>query len=462
MTNRCIKLALFFVIFLSSHLAANAKSLQAHGLFADNMVLQRELQLPVFGKAEPDSNITVSLNGQEISTQSDSNGEWLVKIGPFSAGGPYTLNIKSNDEELKYQNVLIGDVWLASGQSNMRITVEEAKNAKKNIRESINFGNVRFFQVTSQPSFIQQDDVIGTGWLESSPKTVPDYSAVAYAFARNIFRSQGVPIGIIQSTRGASTIQQWMSIDSLLKFPEFDNSKVNNESLTVLYNSLIAPLIPYGIKGILWYQGEANIEEPELYKDLFSEFVADLRTEWNQGTFPFLSVQISSYKTNDGSVISPFRETQYLSTLEIPSHEMASTIDLGDKDFNIHPKRKDDVGKRLALLAEELAYNNSSLVNSGPIFKNVEFEDKKIRITFDNIGKGIKIKASSPKNIRGFEIAGDGGRFIKAKAKLEKGSIVIKHKFENITHVRYAWVNAPKPTVFNKEGFPAIPFNVKL
>jgi sialate O-acetylesterase len=611
-------------------------------MFGDNMVLQRELKIPVWGNSSPGATIIAELGSKKATTKADQVGEWIVHLPKFKAGGPYTLKIYEKgkpDEAIVLNGILIGDVWLASGQSNMEWQVQQAKDADKEIA-SANFPQMRFLIVNHSNEVKPQRDISTGGWKVCDSISVKELSAVAYFFARKIHTDQKVPIGIVQSTWGGTRIEPWTSREMLLTSPitkertlsadtlHYNREDIIRDSLiqvrfweivynpqnnadkiftapdyddngwteiempkvlknfgigdyegmvwmrkkislpesysgkdltinlghpemtyslyfngseicknqwysnathsytipatlvqsgentiavriamlwgggglnpgndiyitdgsteitltgkwlykkdlepqipklpgnqgypTVLFNSMINPLIPYGIKGFLWYQGESNAEEAYNYRELFPMLITDWRKHWQQGKLPFIYVQLANFMKRkplpSESEWAELREAQTMA-LSLPNTGMACAIDVGDAG-TIHPLNKQEVGRRLALIADKTVYKQDGIIISGPMYKSYQKDGNRIRIRFSSIGAGLS--ARDGKEVTGFAIAGDDKQFHWAKAVIEDNEVVVYcEEVENPEAVRYAWADNPECNLVNSEGLPAVPF----
>lgn len=607
-------------------------------IFSDNMVLQRDLNLKVWGNADPGEKLTVSFNGQTLKTGADKKGKWSVILEKMQAGGPFTMTIQGKNE-LKLQNILIGDVWICSGQSNMQRPVSTSNNAEKEI-ESANFPQMRLFTVPNQMSNVPVEDMLNATWQVCSPENVKNFSAVGYYFGRDLQKEIDVPIGLISSNWGGTCVETWTSKESITKLPKYkamgeqidhfnaqevenrnrntlrnalgslpeketgmaekwmmpttdhtkwkniqlptfwenvgytlldgivwfsyefninkddldskaflnlgkiSNSDVTwvngqkvggvewgsdveryykipenvlkpgknnitvrvdnkwgqggfaskpenfalklgqknvplsgewkfkadlvydkfkaspNEAPSLLYNAMINPLIPFGIKGAIWYQGENNTPRAKEYAITFPNMINNWRENWQQGNFPFLFVQLANFTnpqtTPGNSNWAELRESQS-KTLSVKNTGMAVTIDIGEAS-DIHPKNKQDVGKRLMLSALKVAYGKD-IVYSSPIYKSMQIEDEKAIISFNHIGSGLMVK-SKHDYINEFEIAGANKKFYWAKAEIDGNNVIVwSDKVKKPVAVRFGWSNNPAElNLYNKEGLPASPF----
>lgn len=432
-----------------------------NGMFTDNAVLQRGINVPVWGTASEGESVTVSLNGQSISTVA-SQGKWMVYLQPMSEGGPYEMTIKGNNT-ITYKNILIGEVWLASGQSNMerqlglrkgqqpiKNWIEEAQNA--------NYPNIRMITIPRKSSSTPEQDV-QANWVVCDTSSVVNFSAVGYFFARDLQAKIKVPIGIIHSSVGGTPAEYWISNEAMMandttKQIMTDADQKKKAALNGLYNGMIAPLVPYGIKGVIWYQGESNRADPTMYQTLFPEMIRDWRAKWKIGDFPFLFVQVAPFK----DMTPEIRESQLISFQRTPNTAMVVTTDCGDcKD--IHPSNKQPVGNRLSLAALALAYGEKNEY-MGPIFSSAKYTGKKVVLSFNHASKGFLKNAGE---IKGFEIGAEDNKFVIAKALIKGRKVILSSDslMVNPTNVRYGWGNCMEVNLFNKEGLPASPFRTK-
>lgn len=471
-------------------------------IFNDNMVLQREHKVPVWGTASPGEAITVSILGQQVSTKADAQGKWRVNLSPLSAGGPHELKVVANNS-ITFKNVLVGEVWVCSGQSNMEWSVKLCKDAELEIANA-NHPQIRLVIVTKTVADAPQADFVPQlKWSECSPKTVAGFSAVAYYFGRELHKRLNVPVGLIEDCWGGTLCEAWTSHATLAsdadfapilirrnfavaKFPralekyEADLQAWKKVSLTEegkhapkpvmpqnphknpnfasnLYNGMLSPVIPYGIRGAIWYQGESNVDRAHQYRKLFPAMITDWRKQWGQGDFPFHFVQLANFlavKDQPGeSAWAELREAQAM-TLKTPHTGMAVIIDIGDAK-DIHPKNKQDVGLRLALNA--LAQNYGQKIEySGPVYESMSVEGNSVRLKFQHVGNGLVAKGGE---LKGFAICGKDKKFVWATAKIDGKAIVVSAPgVQEPVAVRYAWADNPVCNLYNQEGIPASPF----
>ncbi|MBV5281359.1 MAG: 9-O-acetylesterase [Paludibacter sp.] len=634
-----IKRLLFLLCAITIYQSACYAQITLPKVFGDNMVLQRNIKIPVWGNATPGALVIAELGSVRTTAIADKNGKWKLRFPKFEAGGPYTLKVyqsEKRDSQVELRNILIGDVWVASGQSNMEWQVQQAQDAKKEIAKAI-FPHIRFLFVEHDKKLTPQADISGT-WKVCDTTNVKQFSAVAYYFAHKIHIDQNIPIGIVQTTWGGTPVESWTSREMLLSSPVTRSRALANDTLTpqhfikdslneigfwdivyhvknnidqvvtasgyddshwptveiprlikdfgigdyvgmmwmrktitlpesfagkdltlnlghpemnyslyfngkeicktvwnanpkqsytipagmvqngkntisiriamlwgggglnppaeniyisdgastvslagkwlykkdleptipkvnyshyypiVLYNAMVHPLIPYGIKGFIWYQGEANDSAAYNYRKIFPLMITDWRQRWGQGNLPFLYVQLANYKKvqpePSESEWAELREAQTM-TLSQPNTGMVCTIDIGDAG-NIHPSNKQEVGRRLALSAEKLVYNQNCIA-SGPLYKGYQKDGNKIRIRFTNPNSGLSTRGG--KVVTGFAIAGNDKQFYWAKATIVgKEVVVYSEKVTDPEAVRYAWADNPECNLTNSEGLPVVPF----
>jgi sialate O-acetylesterase len=466
--------------FLAATLCIIA-SLHAHAfivlpeVITDNMVLQQKETNTLWGKGSAGKTITIitSWNKQTYKSTIDADGNWKVKIKTPEAGGPY--NISLNDGELlTLKNIMIGEVWLCSGQSNMEMPLAgwgKIKDYQKEVANA-NFPQIRLLKVKKAISSRPLNDFKSNtmGWQECSPSTIADFSATAYFFARTLYQAKPVAIGLIDATWGGTIIESWTSRASIGQLPAFADSVKKIAALpadqklqdpnkpTLLFNAMINPFLQVSIKGVLWYQGESNNRRAYQYRELFPLMIKDWRTKFNQPKLPFLFVQLAGYfpiepQPAEGNW-AELREAQAMA-LSLPNTGMAVAVDLGDEK-DIHPKNKQEVGRRLALVAMAKVYNHD-VIFSGPVYKGMNTEGNKMVLTFDKTIGGLK--SANNEDIKGFAIAGADKKFYWAKAEVKGNRVVVyAPEVKNPVAVRYAWANNPVSNLTNGSGLPAVPF----
>tara|TARA_B110000483_G_scaffold13125_1_gene14945 strand:- start:686 stop:2044 length:1359 start_codon:yes stop_codon:yes gene_type:complete len=444
-------------------------------LFSDDMILQRESQVPIWGLASPNEKVTIlsSWNNRTASTKADNQGNWIVKIETPLAGGPYEINISSGDSVLNYSNVLIGEVWIASGQSNMQMALygggKEPVFGSIDMIAQANNSNIRLFTVRHRSSETPKKDLNGK-WLVSSPSNVSGFSAVAYSFANYLNKVLDIPIGIIHSSWGGSPAEAWTDQKTLNNI--FEKSEIRNRhkdkaihhNPSGLFNAMINPLIPFKIRGAIWYQGESNVGRANNYTKLMNNMIDGWRSQWNQGSFPFYFVQIAPNGAggNTNKTSQAFlREAQLMTMLQTENTGMVVTLDIGS-EYTVHPPEKILVGKRLAYWALVKDYKLGGISFSGPVYKSLDIKGHKVIVNFDYAQNGI---TSYNKPIVGFEIAGSNKVFYKANAKVIRGYGLNRSKLEvssdsvkNPEAVRYGWKNYLIGNLYNSQGLPASSF----
>jgi len=525
-------------LFTASTLHADVKM---PAIFGDHMVLQGEMKIPVWGMAEPDEAVTVTLGESTAKTKADEKGKWHVALPSSKFTDKAQVLTVAGRNTLKFEDVLVGDVWVCSGQSNMEFTMKRAHNAATEIPKADD-PLIRLFFVTKKTSLVPVDEVTGK-WVLCTPETIPSFSAVGYFFAKELRPILKRPMGLIGTYWGGTPAQSWTSLPGLKKEPvlsgyieAYDKVSADSEKLkegyeerlaaykeanqkwkdengaafdaemaqwaedrkkaieanqpqppkptpavpqptappspygtqntpTALFNGMVAPLIPYAIKGVIWYQGEANAAKSEEYTTLFPTMIKDWREKWAQGDFPFLFVQLACYKP--GGPSWPLLRESQAKTLSVPNTGMASAVDVGNP-ADIHPADKLDVGHRLALVARHVAYGEN-IVFSGPMYESMKVEGDKVVIKFKHTGGGLAIGVPpwSPKgdvpppadSLQGFVIAGEDKKFVPAEAKIEGDKVIVSSaQVPKPVAVRYAWDAVPVCNLYNKEQLPAISF----
>lgn len=464
--------------FLLASMSAEAK-VRLPSVLGHNMVLQQQTDVKLWGKAKENSPVTVktSWNNGKYETTADGEGRWLLNISTPAAGGPYEITI-SDGEPLTLKNVLIGEVWFCSGQSNMEMPMsgfdrQPAKGTNDIIAKAKPATPIRIFNTDSeggrwvrQFSKTPQEDCKGE-WLENTPVNVSHTSVAAYYFARYVQEVLEVPVGIIVSTLGGSKVEAWMSREAISTFKTIDLSILDNEekikNITatpcVLYNGKIAPLVNFAIKGFLWYQGESNRDNADLYQSLMPAFVKDLRSKWGRGDLPFYFVEIApfNYEGADGTSAARMREVQQQNMKDIPNSGMVTTLDIGHPVF-IHPMDKETVGNRLALWALSQTYGLEGFGYATPTYKSMEISGNKVYINVDNAQRGL-CPMWTP--LEGFEIAGEDKVFYPANAEIETKTTRLAVSSDKVAHpvaVRYAYKNYPRASVYSIYGIPLAPF----
>ncbi|MBS0206263.1 MAG: sialate O-acetylesterase [Planctomycetes bacterium] len=441
-------------------------------VFGDHMVLQQGHELPFWGWAEPGELVTVTVAGKPVMATAAADGRWSLRHPAVARFGLVDVTIVGKNS-VTLKDVLVGDVWFCSGQSNMQLRVSES--ASKEEIPAAKFPTIRLFQVERQTALEPQSDVQGK-WVECSPDTVGDFSAVAYSFGRELHSRLNHPVGLIEAAYSGCGAESWVSDATLKSDPLYvpllektaaankDPAQANTPGrATVLYNGVIAPLQPFAIKGAIFYQGEQNAVRAHQYRTLFPALIEDWRRTWGQGDFPFLFVQLPNYipdKTKpdhapdpEASAWAELRDAQR-HALSAPNTGMAVTIDLGDPR-DIHPKNKQEVGRRLARQALSVAYNQS-IVASGPLYRSMTIAGNEVHLQFYHVGSGLVARGTE---LRGFAISGTDQKFVWARATIVGSKIVVtSDQVSQPVAVRYAWADNPDCNLYNKEGYPASPF----
>jgi sialate O-acetylesterase len=472
-------------------------------VISENLVLQRGMKVPVWGTADAGEDVTVKLGEQKATVKAGADGKWKVQLGPLEAGGPLTMTVAGkNTIELK--NVLVGEVWVCSGQSNMQMSVRDCLNAKDDIAAA-NFPKIRLFTVPTTVADTPQSDCKGR-WSECSPETVGGFSGAAYFFGRELHKTLNVPIGLIHTSWGGTPAESWTSKPALEADADFkpilerfaksvadypaakenypkrlekwkeDSEKAKAEGKPAskkpdppgnpdtnpwkpsgLYNAMIAPLLPYGIQGAIWYQGESNAGRAYQYRKLFAAMIQDWRKNWGQGDFPFVWVQLANFMARKpqpaASDWAELREAQQM-TLALPKTGTGLAIDIGDAQ-NIHPKNKQELGRRLALAALAIAYGKD-IPYSGPVYDSMAIAGSSIRLKFKHVNGGLVCKGEK---LAGFAIAGEDKNFVWGDAKIDGETVVVSSpQVQKPVAVRYAWADNPEVSLYNKADLPASPF----
>lgn len=450
---------------LSFHGPMARADVKPHSLFTDNMVLQQGIKVPVWGTAADGEKVTVRFQDQEISATA-RGGKWSVELDKLRTGGPFEMTL-TGQNRVHLKNVFVGEVWVASGQSNMEWPLSAAANAKQAIADSAN-EKIHLFTVPKTVSATPLDEIQGhPTWQECGPSTVGHFSAVAYFFGRDLQKALKVPVGIIHTSWGGTVAEAWTSSQGLearsdLKYMARTykpDEKLNNPNLpSVLYNGMIAPLIPYANRGAIWYQGESNAGRAYEYRSLFPAMIGDWRKHWREGDFPFLFVQLAPWQAivtePQESAWAELREAQLLTSLKVPNTGMAVITDVGDPK-DIHPRQKEPVGARLALAAEALAYAKN-IEYSGPVYESMKAQGNQVMLSFAHVDGGLEARGGT---LQGFTIAGPDRRFVNAQAEIKGDKVVVSSPdVQKPVAVRYGWANCPVVNLWNKSGLPASPF----
>ena len=473
-------------------------------LFSDNMVLQQGMKCPVWGSADPGETVTVTIAGHAVKAKADKKGEWRLKLTPMKAGGPHQMTIAGKNV-ITVKNVLVGEVWVCSGQSNMGITLKECMNYEQEIAAT-NYPEIRLFHVPQRQGYEPAKDVKAQ-WRVCDPKSMERFSALGYFFGRQLHNELKVPVGLIAGSCGSTKIEAWADVEGLkkalpdpmgrweqdkkdaaadmskydeavaawekaksegpdagknLKDPEDIKKKVARAPgwrPAGYWNGTIAPIVPYGIKGAIWYQGESNADRPREYRKLMPALIESWRGHWGEGDFPFLIVSLSNwwdqYPNPTESAWAEIREAQWMAARKLPNCGLALTIDIGDLR-NDHSPNKQEVGRRLALFALAKSYGKD-VPYSGPEFTGLKMDGNKFRLSFSHADGGLVAKPEG--ELKGFAVAGADRKFVWAQAKIEKNTVVAwSDAVKKPVAVRYAWATNPVCNLYNGAGLPAVPF----
>ncbi len=508
-TKRWMAVAIFCgLTFGAGPLRADVKLPQ---LISDGMVLQQGVKVNLWGWAEPGEKVSVRLQDQQGSVLADGAGQWRIKIGPLQSGGPFALTI-SGRNTIVVHDVLVGEVWVCSGQSNMEMPVAPpadgwSKGALNYDQEitAAQYPTLRMFTVQHAVASKPQTDVNGS-WVAAQGEAISSFSATAYFFGRDLQKVLNVPVGLIHPSWGGTIAEAWTSRGTLASDPEFksildkgakqltaypkvfddyerqltawrdESARAQAEGKVLepppappkdpradqslpssLFNGMVSPLTPFTIRGVIWYQGESNADRPFQYRKLFPAMIQDWRQAWGEGDFPFLFVQLANWGVHTLNWRWPELREAQLMTLSLPKTGMAVTIDIGDGS-DIHPRDKQDVGYRLSLAAQAVGYGHD-IVYSGPIYQSMDVEGGAVRLHFKYAGGGLMAKSLSSINVSGFEVAGDDRKFVGADAKIEGETVIVQSaEVPHPVAVRYAWAMNPRPSIYNRAGLPASPF----
>lgn len=427
--------------------------------FSDGMVLQQQSEAPIWGKAEPDSSLTITADWlkESFSVTVTSHGLWHAKLPTPKAGGPFTLTMTDGHQRKQLKNILIGEVWLCSGQSNMEWSANMGiENGRLEI-EAANHPNIRFFNVERNTSDTPLDRLTGK-WQICTPATMQNFSAVAYFFGRRLQEVLDIPIGLIQSAWGGTPAEVWIPQKAINENPVLlTASKLQKPRLWgphepgKTYNAMIAPLVPYKIAGFLYYQGESNVENAHAYADLLDTLIASWREAWNE-PLPFYLAQIAPYDYEIPEVGAIVRDAQRRVANQTPHCGLVVTSDIGNVN-DIHPMNKLDVGLRFANLALNSHYQQETGLTSGPLFRKAWYNDGQVIAYFEN---DLELHTSDSQPPTHFELADESGVYHPAIAKVVENTIVLSSAaVKHPTHIRFAWHNTATPNLVNRAKLPA-------
>ena len=497
---------LSLILFAAVPLSADVR---LPSVIDSNMVVQQDITIPVWGWAERGEHITVEFVGGRVGTRANADGSWMVKLPAIKAGGPYDMTVQGRNK-IRLTNILVGEVWVCSGQSNMEMGIELVSDARSEI-SSANYPRIRLLKLPKQTAAGPVHD-IDAQWRVCSPETVSmgnwgGFSAAAYFFGRHLHKTLDVPVGIIDTSWGGTRIEPWTPREGFAQVPKLKDilAKIDDTNAaykktitatvgslrqwietaekafveggpipvpddaplkqvrhftqpTLLYNAMVHPLVPFAIRGAIWYQGESNCGEGMLYYEKMKALIGGWRQVWGQGDFPFYYVQLApcSYYRKSPTALPELWEAQ-TAALSIPNTGMAVTHDTVDDMGDIHPKNKQQVGRRLALWALAKTYGYSDIVYSGPLYKSMSIEGNKVRISFDHVASGLTSYDSG--RLDDFEIAAADRKFVKAKAEIAGDAVVVSSDAVAApVAVRYGWNQTAQPNLINKEHLPASPF----
>jgi sialate O-acetylesterase len=469
-------------------------------IFSNQMVLQRGIPVHVWGTAEPGEKVTVTIGSSEASAAADPKGSWAVELPALSGGGPVEIKVQGKNT-ITLRDVLVGEVWVCSGQSNMQWPMFYVRDTKKEVAAATH-PQIRLFKVPMRPAAEPANDLDGY-WTSCTPASVIQFSAVAYFFGLNLHEQLGVPIGLIDTSWGGTRIEPWTppagfdsvpslgnvltdlhkkeavyrkhapaALDKMAHWlPQAEQARKQGKEIpspprwpseigpgetvpTYLYNGMIHPLVPLGIRGAIWYQGESNLGDGLAYRDKMQALIQGWRSVWKEGDFPFYFVQLAPFHYGHPSALPLIWEAQ-TEVLKVPNTGMAVINDVATIT-NIHPPDKQDVGKRLALWALAKAYGKE-IVYSGPLYKSMSVEGTKIRVKFDHVGGGLRSRDGKPLNW--ITIAGVDKKFVDASAQIEGDSLLVSSpQVATPVAVRFAWSEVAEPNLENNEGLPASAF----
>lgn len=508
LATSCRLNGLLFVVLLSWSASPLQADVKLPAVISDHMVVQQDVAAPIWGWGDKDEEVTVSIAGQSKSAKVGADGKWMIKLDKLPSGGPHELIVKGKNT-ITVADVLVGEVWLGSGQSNMAMWVNRSKDFEVE-QAAAKLPNIRMFRESSSPATEPQEGGNGK-WEVCSPETVGGFSATAYFFGRELHKSLKVPVGLINSSVGGTPIEAWTSMTAQKDLAELQplfarwdkdaetydpdkakaayekqyaawrkargegkqsprppqqpvNPRKSSHHPAVLFNGKIAPLVPYAIRGVIWYQGESNANSarqgagPENYGLQLRTLIADWRGRWGQGDFPVVWVQLPLFHKAQSE---PVEETgwtivreQMLKTLKVPNTGMAITLDLGEAN-DIHPKDKQGVGKRLAMWALAKVYNQKNVVPSGPLPDGYEIAGEEVVLSFRHAA-GLK---ANGEELKGFAIAGADQKWLTARARIDGDQVIVWHPdIKQPKAVRYAWADNPDANLVNGAGLPASPF----
>jgi sialate O-acetylesterase len=462
-TWRRLLTALLVCVFSAAILPAHAAgaALKLASIFGDDMVLQRDRKICVWGEAPAGSEIRITLARQDMTAKADDAGHWKTYLEPLPAGGPHQLEVHSGTTTLTVNRILAGDVWLCAGQSNMAMALWQCEGGEAEAKHANRFPRLRLCTV-AKGSNAKPQTAADIKWRPANEESAREFSGVAFFFASELLKDPAlaeVPIAVIDSSFGGTTCEGWIPPDALAGFDAKQlRPSLFGQGPAHLYNAMIAPLVPAGIKGIVWYQGESNADRPVQYVKLLSTMMAGWRKQFEDPSLPFIIIQLPDWAFRSGNLQWTWiREAQEKAVHATPGAMLATAIDTTD-GFNLHPKEKHELGRRAALLARHDVYKEDGVVARGPVFKDAKIEGSRVRMSFDAAGDGLAESAAG-NAIRGFALAGPDGHYRFADATIDGDTVVVQCKDVPAPKtVRYAWAGVPRSTLTNRSGLPAAPF----
>lgn len=478
-----VLLALYGVV------ATAGAAVRLPALFSDHMVLQRDRAVPVWGWAAPGEHVAVSFGGHRAEADADASGAWRVRLPALPADAEGRELVIQGSNRVSVRDVLVGDVWLCAGQSNMEFPINGWSHPL-HVREVVatsSHPDIRLIDVPNLAASAPRKDFHGQ-WLPADPATIAGFPSVGYFFALRVQQETGVPIGLIEADWGGTAIEPWIPAEGYAQSPQLADEYrqlqqlqqgwadeqadygvsraahplplpvANNQLPTVLYNAMVAPLAGYGIRGALWFQGEQNVDDQTsgYYHDL-KALIGGWRRAWGQGDFPFVIAQIAPFGGYAHPQMVPLIwAAQIRAAQRLENVGIAGTMDLGELD-DIHFKDKQDVGKRMALWALARVYGRRDLVYSGPVYQSMDVQGSQVIVHFSHAGSGLASRDGEP--LDWFQLAGADGRFVDAQARIRgKDVVVLSLAIPHPVAVRFGWSNVAQPNLMNKEGLPALPF----
>jgi len=455
-----------FCILIAGGMSANIK---IASILGDNMVLQRNTEIVIRGTADVKQKIKISTGwSKKITTiQANEKGEWIAKVAATDAGGPYSMRISSGKESLVFSNIMLGEVWICSGQSNMEMPVagypDQPVNGSNETLVNSDNNNIRLFTVERASKPTPQDNC-GGKWEIANAESVAKFSATGYYFGAHLQKVLKVPVGLICSSWGGSRIEAWIDSANIIKHPESYKITTKERSAphqhaSYLYNGMIAALKNYSIRGVIWYQGESNRVEYQYYAELMKALADSWKVTFNLNELPFYFVQIAPhwYKNQNDILSGKFYDEQFKAEKLIPNASMVATVDTGD-EYCVHPADKETVGARLSYCALAETYNIKGISYKNPCFKSMVVKDSSIIVSFDNIAMGL---TSFGREITNVEIAGEDQHFFPAKALIKNQQLIVTSGcIKNPVSVRYCYRNymPGKGFIYNTAGLPVLPF----